>query len=153
LLADQGLAAALGSQARKSPVAVEVDANRVGRFRPEVEAAVYFCVLEAIQNVSKYANATGATIRHEDAARNNGTGCFGSMGPSASNRSRTRSRSASNVFILHTVSRNLGARVAVRSRNRWSMRGENIAGMLALRGHRRSNVGSAWFGSLGGRGG
>jgi hypothetical protein len=46
---------------------------------------------------------------HEDAARNNGTGSatpFSSMGPSASNRSKTRSR-GSNVSILHTVSRNL----------------------------------------------
>jgi hypothetical protein len=49
----------------------------------------------------------------EDAARNNGIGSatpFSSMGPSASNRSRTRSRSASNV--LHPVSRKLQARIA-----------------------------------------
>jgi hypothetical protein len=52
---------------------------------------------------------------HEDAARNNGTGSvtpFGSMAPSVSNRSRTRSRSASNVSIFHTVSRRLQARIA-----------------------------------------
>ena len=58
---------------------------------------------------------------HDDAARNNGTGSatpFGPVGPSASNRSRTRSRSASNVSILHTVSRNLQARVAARPRER-----------------------------------
>jgi len=40
------------------------------------------------------------------------------MGPSASNRSRTRSRSASNVSILNTVSRNLQARIAARPRER-----------------------------------
>ena len=62
LLADKGLAAALGSQAKKSPVGMQFDANGVGRFPPEVEAAVYFCVLEAIQNVAKYANASRAVV-------------------------------------------------------------------------------------------
>lgn len=63
LLADKGLAAALESQARKSPVPTEMVADGVGRFPPEVETAVYFCTLEALQNVAKYANATRATVR------------------------------------------------------------------------------------------
>ena len=54
LLADQGLAAALGAQARKSPVPVSVDADGVGRYPQDVEAAVYFCALEALQNIAKY---------------------------------------------------------------------------------------------------
>jgi len=63
LLADKGLAAALESQARKSPVPTEMVADGVGRFPQEVETAVYFCTLEALQNVAKYANATHATVR------------------------------------------------------------------------------------------
>ncbi|HEX6130459.1 MAG TPA: sensor histidine kinase, partial [Actinomycetota bacterium] len=63
LLADQGLAAALTAQARKSPVPVRVDADGAGRFPPDVEATVYFSVLEALQNVSKYADARTATVR------------------------------------------------------------------------------------------
>jgi len=63
LLADKGLAAALESQARKSPVPTEMVADGVGRFPQEVETAVYFCTLEALQNVAKYANATRATVR------------------------------------------------------------------------------------------
>lgn len=63
LLADQGLEAALTAQARKSPVPVTVEVVDIGRMAPEAEAAVYFCALEALQNVSKYANATGATVR------------------------------------------------------------------------------------------
>ena len=55
LLADQGLAAALEAQARKSPVPVTVEANGLGRYPQEAEAAVYFCALEALQNVAKYA--------------------------------------------------------------------------------------------------
>jgi signal transduction histidine kinase len=63
LLADRGLAAALDAQARKAAVPTTVDADGVGRFDPQVEAAVYFCALEALQNVAKYADATAATVR------------------------------------------------------------------------------------------
>jgi signal transduction histidine kinase len=62
LLADQGLAAALQSQARKSAVPVDVIADGVGRFPQEVEAAVYFSCLEALQNVAKYSSASRAVI-------------------------------------------------------------------------------------------
>jgi signal transduction histidine kinase len=63
LLADEGLAAALESQARKSPVAVTVDADGVGRHHQETEAAVYFSCLEALQNVAKYAEASRVVVR------------------------------------------------------------------------------------------
>jgi signal transduction histidine kinase len=63
LLADRGLAAALESQARKATLPVEVDAQDLGRYSQEIEAAVYFCILEALQNVQKYAEASRATVR------------------------------------------------------------------------------------------
>ena len=63
LLADKGLVAALEAQARRSPVPVTVSAADLDRFPPEVEAAIYFSSLEALQNVAKYAEATSATIR------------------------------------------------------------------------------------------
>jgi signal transduction histidine kinase len=63
LLADKGLAAALEAQARKVPLPVRVEPDSVGRFAQEAEAAVYFCVLEALQNVTKYAEASAATVR------------------------------------------------------------------------------------------
>ncbi len=62
LLADKGLAAALESQARKASIPVTVDAEGVGRFSQEIEAAVYFSILEALQNTAKYAEATWATV-------------------------------------------------------------------------------------------
>jgi signal transduction histidine kinase len=62
LLADEGLPAALAAQARKAQVAVTVEANGIGRFAEEVEAAVYFSCLEALQNVAKYAKASRVTI-------------------------------------------------------------------------------------------
>jgi signal transduction histidine kinase len=63
ILADQGLAAALASQARKAPLPVEVEPHGIGRYPQEAEAAVYFSCLEALQNVAKYAEASAATIR------------------------------------------------------------------------------------------
>jgi signal transduction histidine kinase len=63
LLADKGLTAALESQAGKAAVPTIVESDEVGRFSPEVEAAVYFCTLEALQNVAKYSNASGASVR------------------------------------------------------------------------------------------
>jgi signal transduction histidine kinase len=63
LLADKGLAAALEAQARKATLPVSVDADGVGRYPQDVEAAVYFCCLEALQNIQKYAHADGATVR------------------------------------------------------------------------------------------
>ncbi len=63
LLADQGLVAALQSQARKATVPVSVEGDHVGRYPQEIEAAVYFSVLEALQNVQKYAGAASAAVR------------------------------------------------------------------------------------------
>jgi len=70
LLADLGLAAALEAQARKAAVPVTVEAPGLGRYPQDIEAAVYFCVLEALQNVAKYAQARQArvTLRHDGRA-------------------------------------------------------------------------------------
>ncbi len=69
LLADQGLAAALGAQARKAAVPTSVRADSLGRYPREIESAVYFCILEALNNVAKYAGASAATVSVE---RSNG---------------------------------------------------------------------------------
>ena len=63
LLADKGLPAAVTAQARKATVPVSVETDGVGRYAQEIEATVYFCCLEAMQNIAKYAAATQATIR------------------------------------------------------------------------------------------
>jgi signal transduction histidine kinase len=66
LLADLGLVAALESRARKSPVPVAIDPDGAGRYPQQVEAAVYFCCLEALQNVAKYAQASTVHIHLAD---------------------------------------------------------------------------------------
>jgi signal transduction histidine kinase len=63
LLADKGLAAALEAQGRKASVPVAVKADGVGRLDRDVEAGVYFCVLEALNNVAKYAGASHVDVR------------------------------------------------------------------------------------------
>jgi signal transduction histidine kinase len=63
LLADKGLAAALEAQAHKSVVPVRVEPDGVGRYAQEIEAAVYFSVLESLQNVAKYADARRVDVR------------------------------------------------------------------------------------------
>jgi signal transduction histidine kinase len=70
LLVDEGLTAALEAQARRSPVPVRVSPNGIGRYPQEIEATVYFCVLEALNNVAKYANASAVNVelRREDDA-------------------------------------------------------------------------------------
>ncbi len=62
-LAGEGLAVALRAQAGKSPVPTSVTADGIGRYPQDVEAVIYFCVLEALQNIAKYASASCARVR------------------------------------------------------------------------------------------
>jgi signal transduction histidine kinase len=63
LLADKGLASALEAQSRKAAMPVRIETDGIGRYSQEFEAAVYFCVLEALQNASKYADAADVAVR------------------------------------------------------------------------------------------
>ncbi len=62
LLSSDGLGAALAAVARRATIPVHLDAQGVGRHQPEIEAAVYYCCLEALQNATKYAGDS-ATAR------------------------------------------------------------------------------------------
>lgn len=62
-LAADGLVVALTEQADRSPIRVDVESVDVDRYDPHVEAAVYFAVLEALQNVAKYAGTDSARVR------------------------------------------------------------------------------------------
>jgi len=62
LLHECGLRESLRAAARSSPLAVSVRAPGIGRFREEVEVAVYFCCLEALQNVVKHAGRDATAI-------------------------------------------------------------------------------------------
>ena len=62
LLAEKGLALALEAHARRALLPITVAADGIGRYSQDLEATVYFCCLEALQNAQKYARATQATI-------------------------------------------------------------------------------------------
>jgi hypothetical protein len=51
---------------RKATLRVRVDAEGVRRYPQDVEATVYFCVLEALQNVQKHAHASEVVVRLRD---------------------------------------------------------------------------------------
>jgi signal transduction histidine kinase len=63
LLADSGLAQALTAAASRSPLAVTVTAPGIGRYPADIEAAVYFCCLEALQNAAKHAPGANVEVR------------------------------------------------------------------------------------------
>ncbi len=62
VLTDQGLRAAIGALTGRStvPVAVAIDLDR--DLTPQVEAAVYYVIAEALTNVTKYAGAGAADV-------------------------------------------------------------------------------------------
>ncbi|GAA3222786.1 hypothetical protein GCM10017691_09210 [Pseudonocardia petroleophila] len=62
LLRDAGLPDALRAAAARSPLTVQVHAADVGRHPEPVEAAVYFCCLEALQNAAKHAPGSEVEI-------------------------------------------------------------------------------------------
>lgn len=62
LLNECGLRESLRAAARSSPLAVSVRAPGIGRYPEEIEVAVYFCCLEALQNVVKHAGPDATAI-------------------------------------------------------------------------------------------
>jgi signal transduction histidine kinase len=90
---------------------VAVDADEIGRFGQDIEAAVHFCCLEALQNAAKYANASRAWIclqAQNDTLRftvsDDGTGCDTRCTPMGSGLRNTADRLAA-----------LGGRLEIRS--------------------------------------
>lgn len=62
ILREAGLGAALESLAGRSPVPVTLEVQLRGRLPARVETAAYFVASEALTNVAKHSDATGATV-------------------------------------------------------------------------------------------
>ncbi|MGZ4306862.1 MAG: sensor histidine kinase [Solirubrobacteraceae bacterium] len=63
ILSDRGIADALRAVALRSSVLTRVEIGTLAEYPPEIATAVYFCCVEALQNVAKHApDATGAQI-------------------------------------------------------------------------------------------
>jgi signal transduction histidine kinase len=68
LLADEGLVVALQAHVQKVGMHARIEGSGLHRYPSETEAAVYFCCLEALQNVAKYALASSTCVRLEETA-------------------------------------------------------------------------------------
>jgi signal transduction histidine kinase len=62
LLTDRGLKEALSAAAGRSALPTTVSAGEIGRLAVDIEAAVYFCCVEALQNASKYAGPDARVV-------------------------------------------------------------------------------------------
>jgi signal transduction histidine kinase len=61
-LTEQGPVPALRAIARRSLVAVALTADELPRLPADLEAAIYFCAVEAMQNAAKHASVSGIRI-------------------------------------------------------------------------------------------
>jgi len=123
LLGEAGLAEALRAAALRAPVSTRVEPDSVGRYSQEVESAVYFCCLEALQNASKHARGARAitisltqdrALRFE--VRDDGAGFDSSASPGA------------GLTNMHDRLTAVGGRLMVRS----SEGGTVVAGRVPL---------------------
>jgi signal transduction histidine kinase len=62
-LSERGLAAALEAAVAVSSIPVDLAVEQLPRPRPDIEATLYFCCLEALQNAAKHSAATRAAVR------------------------------------------------------------------------------------------
>jgi len=81
VLAESGLAAALKTLARRSPLAVDLQVRAGKRLPEQVEVSAYYVVAEALTNVAKHSGASAVSIEVEVAGqvlrvavRDDGTG-------------------------------------------------------------------------------
>lgn len=65
-LADEGLGAALRSAVAGGAMPVTIDTDNVARLPAPVEAALYFCCMEAVQNAAKHSGANTVLVRVEE---------------------------------------------------------------------------------------
>jgi len=65
LLEEEGLGPALAQRVQGAPLPVTLHASGLGRYGREIEGAIYFCILEALQNAARYSEATSVHVRLE----------------------------------------------------------------------------------------
>ncbi|MDQ1670182.1 MAG: hypothetical protein QOE40_2243 [Actinomycetota bacterium] len=66
LLSDEGLVPALRSAVATSAIPVTIQSAGAGRLPAPVEAALYFCCMEAVQNAAKHSGADSVTVRLDE---------------------------------------------------------------------------------------
>ena len=99
LLGEAGLLPALRAAVATSPVPVTVSGEGIRRYPAPVEAALYFCCLEALQNAAKHSGATRVEVRLTEqdgvvdlVVADDGRGFAGDRVPSGSGLANMRDR-------------------------------------------------------------
>jgi signal transduction histidine kinase len=113
LLADRGLIEALRSAIAHSGLPATLTQESVRRYPAEIESAVYFCVIEALQNVAKHARGARLVRVRVDGdtpgelwfdVRDNGAGAAGTAIEDGVGVTNMRDRLAAIDGTLHVVS-------------------------------------------------
>jgi signal transduction histidine kinase len=111
LLADRGLREALRAGTSRCVVPTRLIAEGLDRYPPEIESAVYFCILEALQNIAKHAHDARRAIvwlrddgrgRLAFSVRDDGAGAVGQDGAGVTNM-RDRLAGVGGSFELSLV--------------------------------------------------
>ncbi len=111
MLASEGLGAALVSASRYAADPITVSARGIRRCRPEVESAVYFTCLAAIDNAAKHAGPAEVAVRVWDTAQalhftvcDTGCGFDPNGTPSGAGLSNMRDRIAAvgGTLVVHS---------------------------------------------------
>jgi signal transduction histidine kinase len=137
LLAARGLREGLREATLRLPVPARIEADAIGRYPPEVEATVYFCCVEALQNVGKHAGGGAratVTVREEPDGL-----MFEVADDGAGFDSRTR-RSGAGLTNMGDRLGALGGRLSVAST---PGRGTRVIGALPLATRRSAPPGTA----------
>lgn len=113
VLHEHGLVEALKSVGRRAPVPVSVRGSGIGRYREDIEVAVYFCCLEALQNIAKHAGAgaSGAIILWQDRQR-----LWFEVRDSGAGFDRHADQSGSGLINMHDRIDAVGGTLTVNSR-------------------------------------
>jgi signal transduction histidine kinase len=125
-LATHGLAAALQAHAEVMALPVTIRSHGLGRHPPDVEAAIYFCCLEALQNVVKHGAATTALVRLEE----DGSGLRFSVADDGAGLDPERTRRGAGLNNMTDRIGAVGGALTVRSA---AGRGTTVVGWLPAR--------------------
>jgi signal transduction histidine kinase len=112
LLASEGLGAALVSASRYAAAPITVSARGIRRCRPEVESAVYFTCLAAIDNAAKHAGPADVSVRAWDTAQ----ALHFTVGDTGRGFDRNATPSGAGLSNMHDRIAAIGGTLAVDSR-------------------------------------
>ena len=125
-LVERGLEVALRSAAGRCPVPTTVDASGIRGYPDEITTAVYFCCLEALQNVAKHAR--GARSAHIELRDADSVLSFlvSDDGPGINDRD---ARVGAGMINMRDRMTTVGGKLTVRSR---PGQGTRVSGRIAL---------------------